>query len=70
VPYVHALQQISRSFDDLVRAPEQRGRNFDAEDFRGDRIDDQVELGRLLDRDVGWLGSLENSVDSPKPSQK
>src|SRR5208283_3366249 len=38
-------------------------RNCEAERLGGDEIDDEIELGRLLDRDVGGLRSVENLVD-------
>ena len=44
-------------FDHLVGAGEQHGRHLDAERLRGRQVDDEIELGRLLDRDVAWLCS-------------
>jgi hypothetical protein len=41
--------------DHLVGAAEQRRRNFQAEHLGSGQVDDEVELGRLLNRDVGWL---------------
>src|SRR6266446_1663757 len=38
------------SFDDLVGAGEDRGRDGEAERFGGVEVDDQLEGGRLLDR--------------------
>src|SRR5256885_11528273 len=51
------------TIDHLVGAGEQRRGNFQAEDARGLRVDDQLELGGLLDRKVGRLGALENAAD-------
>src|SRR5262249_55758665 len=39
-------------FDHLVGAGEQRWRDGQAERLGGDQIDDEIELGRLLDRQV------------------
>jgi hypothetical protein len=37
-------------------------RHGEAESPRGFQIDDKLEFGRLLDRQVGWLRTLENLV--------
>ena len=50
-------QQGSPLFNQLVGAREQRRRDFEAECFGGRQIDDEVELGRLLDREVRRLGA-------------
>ena len=44
-------------------------RHVEAERLGGLEIDDQFELGRLLDRQVGRLGALENAagVDAGLP---
>ena len=51
----------------LIRSPrrrgEQRRRNGEAERPGGLEVDDQFELGRLLDRQVGGLRALENAAD-------
>src|SRR5882724_8739554 len=49
-----------RSFDDLVDAGEDRGRDRQPEGFGGVEIDDQLKPGRLLDRQIGGLGALED----------
>src|SRR5436305_7159268 len=54
---------LAHSFDHLVGAREQVRRNFKTEHPRGLRVDDQLELGGLLDRQVGGLGALENAAD-------
>jgi hypothetical protein len=46
--------------DHLVGATEDRRRNGEAEGLGCVQIDDQFENGRLLDRQVGGLGALED----------
>src|SRR5262249_43611250 len=64
----HRLSRVS--LDHLVGAREQRRWHVDAEDLSSRQIDDEIELGRLLDRDVGRLRTPQNPVDvvcgSPK----
>src|SRR4029453_12363282 len=52
-----------RSLDYLVGAGEQRRRNFDAERPGRGQVDDEIEFGRLLDRDVGGLYAFKDLVD-------
>src|SRR5262245_24675048 len=51
------------SLNDLVRPRQHRRRNRQAEGFGGLEIDDQLELCRLLDREIAGLGPLEDLVD-------
>jgi hypothetical protein len=53
---------MSRSLDHLVGAGEQRGRHFEAGRLRCPKIDGQLKLNRLLDRQVGGLGAREDAI--------
>ena len=47
---------LAELLDHLVGAGEQRGGNVEPEHPRGDEVDDELELGRLHDRQVrGFL---------------
>src|SRR5215471_14540716 len=64
----HRLDRASfawrlHSFDHLVGAGEQGGRNFKAEGLRCRQINDEIELGRLLDWQVSRLSPAQNLVD-------
>src|SRR5262244_445623 len=50
------------SLDHLIGAGKQRRRHFEAEHPCGLGIDDQLELGRLHDRQFRWLGTLEDAA--------
>jgi hypothetical protein len=45
------------SFNNVIGAGEQRRRHGETERLRSLEIDDEVKLGRLLDRNVGRLGA-------------
>src|SRR5262245_38867813 len=49
--------------DDLVRSPQHRGRDGEAESFGGLRVDHQLKLRRLLDGKVTRLGTFEDPID-------
>src|SRR5215472_12498480 len=59
----HALQQIASLLDQLVGTAEQSRWDFEAKSRRGPKIDDQLEMGWLLDRQVGWFGALQDFVN-------
>ena len=51
------------SLDDLVGAGEDKRWDRHTERLRRLRVDDQFELARLLDREIGGLGSFQDAVD-------
>src|SRR5712664_826601 len=59
----HAPQQTTALYDHLVGAGEQCRWHNDVKRLCGLQIDHQFELGRLFDRQVGGLRTLENLVD-------
>src|SRR5215467_7890883 len=50
------------SLDHLIRPCQQRGRDRETESFGGLEVDDELELGGLLDRQVGRLGTFQDLV--------
>src|SRR5262245_23874441 len=48
-------------FDHLVGAREQHRRDIEPQRLRDLEVDDQLELGRLQYRQIGWPGPFENS---------
>jgi len=55
------------SFDYLVGAGEQRRWHGEAERLSSLEIDDQLELGRLLDRKIGRISTFQNLTDKGLP---
>ena len=53
----------SASFDHLVGAQQERFRDCQSDRLGGRQIDDEIELGRLLDRKVSRLRAAQNLVD-------
>src|SRR5262249_1266159 len=44
-------------------AGEQSRRHFEAERIGSREINEEIEFGRLLDRELGWLRSAQNLID-------
>jgi hypothetical protein len=47
----------------IVGTQEERWRNRQADGVCGLQVHDQLELGGLLDWQIGWLGTAQNLVD-------
>jgi hypothetical protein len=60
----------SRSLYDLIGAAEDRSRDRQAERPGSLEIDDKLEIGRLLDRQIGRLGALEDLSDDVPTRRK
>jgi hypothetical protein len=58
-----------RLLDDLVSAGEQRWRDSEAERIGGFEVDHQLELGWLLDRQVGGFRAFQDLVDEDRPDE-
>src|SRR5262249_29724071 len=50
-------------FDHLVGAREQQRRNVETDRFGGGEVDDELKLGGLLDRQIAWFFTLEDTID-------
>src|SRR6516225_3168988 len=59
---IRLSQQHSCSFDHLVGAREQRCWHIETKRLRSLQVDDELEFGRLNDRQVRRLGSLEDAT--------
>src|SRR4051794_1961687 len=55
--------QQTALFDHLVGSNHQRRRNIEAKRLGGPQVDHQLELRGLLDRKVGWLRTLEDTLN-------
>ncbi len=54
---------VGTSLDYLIGTSEQGRRHFDAERLGGRQVDDEIELDRLLDRQVGRLCPAQDLID-------
>ena len=52
-------RRLADSFDHLVGAGEQRGRNSEAERVRGLEVNDQLEFSWCFDRQISGLRTSE-----------
>ncbi len=68
-PLLHAGLS-RRILDHLVRPHQHIRRNRQADLLRGFQIDDQLELRRLLDWQIGRLGAFQNTIINPRPDVK
>src|SRR6267142_5901456 len=57
------MRRWAGGIDHLIRPPQQRGWDREADGFGGLEVDDQLEFRRLLDRQVAGPGALEDLVD-------
>ena len=58
----HTPQQTVSLFDYLGGAGEQRRRQGEAERFCRLQVDQEIELGGLINRDVAWFRPFEDFV--------
>src|SRR5215472_2179516 len=56
-------QNHSCSFDHLVGEKLQRAWHCEADRFGRLQVDDELELGRSLDREIAGIGTFENEID-------
>src|SRR5882672_1463556 len=55
--------QAKLLFNHVIRPQHQRRRDREAKGLGGLQVDDQLVLGRLLDRQISRAATLENSAD-------
>src|SRR6516165_9548866 len=58
-----ALRQEPPLFDVLVGAGEQRWRHFEVERLGGSQVDDEIEFGRLLYREISRSGTSQYPIN-------
>src|SRR5215471_5762057 len=70
----HRRSVFLPSLDHFIRSIQQRLRNAEIDLLRCFQIDHQLKLRGLLDRQIGGLGSLQDSVhvicDTPVPAPR
>src|SRR5262249_61283372 len=59
----HALYRRAVSFDHLMGGGDELVRHLEPERIRGLEVDDKLEFGRLLDRQVAGPFTLEDAID-------
>jgi hypothetical protein len=57
------LAEVERLFDHLVGAGEETGRDRKAESLGRLQVEDELIVGRCLNRKIGRFGSFENAMD-------
>jgi hypothetical protein len=57
------MHHSKKLFDHLVGAAEHRGWHCKAKRFGRLKVDHQLEFGRRLHRQVGWLLAFEDPID-------
>ena len=65
----HMMCAIGRLLDYLVGALREEPRHVDTERLGGLEVDHQLEPGRLLHRQIGWLGALQYLVNERRSSR-
>src|ERR1700752_3781358 len=60
--FCNKIGQKQTSFDQVVRAGKQRQRYSEADRFSGLEINNQLEFGRPLDRQIGGLFAFEDTM--------
>ena len=62
-PILRARETMPGLLDHIVGAHEKCFRDRESERLRGGEVDDQIEPGWLLNRDVGRPGAAQNLID-------
>jgi hypothetical protein len=61
-PPQHPTIRAFALLDHLIRPLQERRRDRQTKSLGGFEVDDQLELGRLFDGEVAWLGALEDPI--------